>query len=123
MDWLLGQFGSTKAVAIAAYCKFVAEGIGVDSPLKNTVHQMLLGDDEFVGRHQSFSEAAVLRDVPKAQRRTFALSLEEYRALSASDDEAMAMAYYSTAFTMLQIAEHFGVSARSVSRAIKKREN
>lgn len=64
----------------------------------------------------------MLRDVPKAQRRALVLPLDEYKALSSSDGEAMAKAYHSTAYTMVQIADHFGVSQRTVSRAIKKRE-
>lgn len=121
-DWLLRQFGNTHDEAITAYEQFVAAGLDLDSPLKATSHQLILGDDEFVDHHQQFLNAAVLRDVPKAQRRAAVLSLIEYEALAASADEAMFNAYYSTAFTMEQIADHFGVSARTVSRAIKKQE-
>jgi putative transposase len=121
-DWLLGQFGKSSNEAIPAYEQFVAAGLDLDSPLKATAHQLLLGDDEFVGHHQQLLNAAVLRDVPKTQRRAAVLSLIEYEAWAASVDEAMFNAYYSTAFTMEQIADHFGVSARTVSRAIKKHE-
>jgi REP element-mobilizing transposase RayT len=122
-EWLLGQFGRTSDEAIPAYGKFVMAGVGLDSPLNDTAHQLLLGDDVFVCRHQSFLESGVLRDVPKAQRRALVLSLDQYETLSATNGEAMARAYYSTAYTMVQIADHFGVSARTVSRAIKAQEN
>lgn len=122
-EWLLGQFGTTPDVAIPAYHKFVMEGLGLKSPLKDTVHQLLLGDVAFVCQHQSFLDACVYRDVPRAQRRIVALTLSEYQARARDDTEAMAEAYNSTAYTMLEIADHFGVSARTVSRAVKRWEN
>lgn len=48
-EWLLCQFGKTNDEAIPAYCNFVLAGLGMDSPLKTTTHQMLLGDEAFVG--------------------------------------------------------------------------
>jgi putative transposase len=121
-DWLLAQFGTSRNQAVKAYSEFVADGVDLDSPLKNTSHQLLLGDDAFVARHQKFSSTEPLRDVSKAQRRSLALPIDEYRMRYSDRDEAMARAYCSTAFTMAQIGEHFGVSARTVSRAVQRYE-
>ncbi|MES2260051.1 MAG: transposase [Pseudomonadota bacterium] len=121
-DWLLSQFGSLKEEAIQAYCRFVLAGIGLDNPLKNTSHQMLLGDGEFVEKFQKNSNVDLLTNVSKEQRRALTFSLEEYRARYSDPEEAMAEAYHSTAYTMAQIGEHFGVSSRSVSRAIRRFE-
>lgn len=117
-DSTLRQFGMERAAALQAYLRFVLEGIGRDSPLKNTKHQLLLGDEAFVAetsgnaRHENFLTLA------KTQRRAVSLSLEEYQGRYPDRDEAMAQAYHSTAYTMEQIAAHFGVSSKTVSRAV-----
>jgi hypothetical protein len=57
-------------------------------------------------------------EAPKAERRAVALPLTEYQVTYADRAEAMARAYRSTAFTMPQIAHAFGVSTKTVSRAV-----
>jgi putative transposase len=64
----------------------------------------------------------VLRDAPKVHRQAVALSLAEFQTNTSNKTDAMAQAYYSTAYTMEQIADHFGVSASTVSRAIRRHE-
>lgn len=120
--WLLGQFGPSLGDAVSAYRQFVADGVDLHSPLKRTRHQLLLGDDDFVARHRGKEARAGLVAVNKAQRRIAALTLPEYASGAAGRDEAMAQAYFSTAFTMAEIATHFGVSDKTVSRAVKRFE-
>ncbi|HZV65106.1 MAG TPA: transposase [Telluria sp.] len=119
-DWLLRQFGASRREAVPAYLRFVMSGKGLMSPLRNTRHQLLLGDDEFVARHQQTASPDLIRAVSKAQRRSLALPLAGYQARYPSRDEAMALAYLSTAYTMRQIGEYFGVSDKTVSRAVQK---
>ena len=52
-DWLLGQFGRTKAVARQRYQAFVQAGIGHPSPWKALKGQVLLGSEPFVERETS----------------------------------------------------------------------
>jgi putative transposase len=122
-EWLLGQFGTSRSAAVTAYIQFVMDGVGLDSPLRATSHQLLLGDDEFVASRQKLALQESLRDVSKAQRRSIALPIEEYEVRYANRKEAMAKAYGSAAFTMAQIGEYFGVSERTVSRAVRKFES
>jgi len=117
-DWLLSQFGDTDAAAISAYRAFVLAGIGQASPLTASRHQILLGDDGFVSKHQQLQRAEEFVEAVKTERRAVALDLADYRARYPNRDEAMARAYYSTAFTMPQIANAFGVSSKTVSRAV-----
>ena len=117
-DWLLSQFGDTRDDAVASYCRFVAAGIGKASPLDQTCHQILLGDDAFVSANQQSQRANTFKDTPRSQRRALTLSLAQYQALYCDRDEAMARAYLSTAFSMSDIAAAFHVSSRTVSRAI-----
>jgi transposase len=49
--------------------------------------------------------------------------LAEYAAGWSDRDRAMAEAYRSGAYSMQAIAEHFGVSRMTVSRALKRYEN
>jgi REP element-mobilizing transposase RayT len=119
-EWLLGQFGSTRSLAIERYRQFVMDGVGLDSPLKRVCHQLMLGDESFVEHHRSCFGDASLRGVSKAHRRAAARSLDEYRLQFSDRDQAMANAYFSTVFTMERIGEFFGVSLRTVNRAVKK---
>ena len=121
-DWLLSQFGSQRSEAIKSYRQFVMAGKGLPSPLENTRHQLLLGDDAFAERHRQAKDSEALREVSKAQRRSLALSLEEYRERNRNQGEAMAQAYLSGAYTMAEIGQFFGVHYMTVSRAVRKFE-
>lgn len=116
----LALFSLDTTDAIAAYRQFVIDGIGAESPLLKTVHQLILGDPEFVAQVQHPVQQDEFRAVSKAQRRALTLSLDEYKRLGPSRDEAMASAYYSTAYTMEQIGACFSVSSKTVSRAVKR---
>lgn len=117
-DWLLSHFGSTYEAAVSAYQAFIAAGINQANPLTATRHQLLLGDDAFVSQHQQLQRSENLVETVRTERRALALSLPDYQTRFANRDEAMARAYLSTAFTMAQIASAFGVSAKTVSRAV-----
>ena len=115
---LLALFGDTREAAIAAYRTFVLAGIGESSPLAATRHRVLLGDDNFVSAHQQLQQSRKLVETARAERRAVALSIDTYRARYVDRNEAMARAYLSTAFTMAQLADAFGVSTKTVSRAV-----
>ena len=122
-EWLdtvsiLRHFGKGRVSAQGAYRRFVLEGIGGESPLKNTRHQLLLGDEAFVAAPENTAREEKFLAVAKTQRRAVSLSLEEYQTRYPDRHEAMAHAYHSTAYTMEQIAAHFGVSSKTVSRAV-----
>ena len=114
----LRQFGTERASAVEAYLRYVMEGIGSESPLKNTRHQMLLGDEAFMAEPSNTTRHEKFPAIAKTQRRAVSLSLEEYQVRYPDRDDAMAQAYHSTAYTMEQIAAHFGVSSKTVSRAV-----
>jgi len=79
VDWLLGQFGKRRKSAIRTYAKFVKVGKSLLSLLNQTRDQLLLGDDDFVGRHKQNKKPENLRKISKAHRRILALSLDEYK--------------------------------------------
>jgi putative transposase len=122
LDWLLNCFGEDRTEALARYIRFVEGGVGAPSPLKAVAHQLLLGDAAFVELGRKPAGPVQMKAVPMIQRRAKALTLVEYSAQCASRGDAMAQAFLSTAYTMTQIAEFFGVSCKTVSRAVHKYE-
>lgn len=122
IDTILRHFSSDRGSAIELYRSFVLAGIGMSSPLLATRHQLILGDAAFVGRAFGAPAPSTLENVSKIQRRAAKLSLPEYQVQFPDRDEAMAHAYHSTAYTMQQVAAYFGVSAKTVSRAVIKLE-
>jgi putative transposase len=83
----------------------------------------LLGDEAFVKQHPPPSHQTLsptLREVSKAHRRALALPLARYETDYPERDLTMAQAYQSGAYTMPQIAAHFGVLTMAVSRAVRK---
>jgi REP element-mobilizing transposase RayT len=122
-DWVLSQFGKRRKKAVERYQKFILQGRGVSSPLKEARHQLLLGDDAFVDRHRTKVKTEELQEVSKAHRRSLALSLEEYQHRYSQRQEAMARAYLSGAYTMREIGKYFGVHYMTVSRAVRQFED
>jgi REP element-mobilizing transposase RayT len=122
-DWLLRAFADSRAEAIAAYRRFVAEGIGAPCPWNALRGQIYLGSERFVERMQALIDSSrPLREIPKPQRRALAKPLDDYASCYPDRDRALAEAYRSGAYSMQAIAEHFGVSRMTVSRAVKRHE-
>ena len=98
------------------------EGQGLPSLWTNLQQQIYLGSDEFIERLQSrLPEEKEFSEVPKVQRRIIG-SLQWYKQQHSNPKVAMAKAYESGAYTLAQIAGHFGVHYSTVSRAVKQAE-
>lgn len=99
-EWLLGMFGVADAArAIEKYRAFVSAQVVSVNPLENHSERGLSDS---------------------ARRQRDALTLDHYRTSYPDRDEAMARAYWASAYRIGEIAAHFGVSAKTVSRAIAK---
>jgi DNA-directed RNA polymerase specialized sigma24 family protein len=122
-DWLLSQFGKRRSSARSKFQQFVTDGMGRASPLEETRHQLLLGDDSFVKQFRDDPQSSKLREHSQAHRRALALSLNDYSQQLPNRDSAMHAAYKSTAYTMQEIADHFGVHITTASKAIRKMES
>ena len=121
-DWLLGQFGSQRGSARERYRAFVMAGRDLPSPILETRHQLLLGDQAFVDRYRQAHAPENLREVSKAHRSSLAWSLDAYQERYPERDQAMAHAYQSGAYTMAEIGRHFAVHYMTVSRAVRQFE-
>jgi REP element-mobilizing transposase RayT len=117
-DWLLGQFSSDRPTAIAAYARFVSEGIGQPSLWGQLKGQIFLGSDSFVTSMIGHLAQQTLGEIPRAQRRPIAKPLAHYLA-EPDRKQAIANAYTTGDYTMQQIAVAFGVHYSTVSRAVK----
>ena len=123
VDWTLSQFGAERSSAIAAFRKFVSQGKGLPDPKLQVKQQMYLGSDAFIAEYQQANEKPEkLAEISKAHKRAVALTLVEYKQQYPQRDAAMATAYLSGAYSMADIAQHFGVHYMTVSRAVKKSE-
>jgi REP element-mobilizing transposase RayT len=120
-DWVLGQFATDRADAQTGFAGFVAVGVGQPSPWTELRHQIFLGSDAFVERavRDARLSSGDLREVPRAQRRTMARSLEWFERDFPNRREAMARAFETGAYTMQEIAGYFHVHYATVSRAVR----
>jgi REP element-mobilizing transposase RayT len=121
LQWLLATFNSQEHAAKEAYRRFVRAGIGTANPLKQTYRQLILGSEEFIEQLQSPPEVMNIQGISKLQRSSVAPSLADYQKKFPDRDTAMAEAYSSHAYSLREIANHFGVSHATASRAVKKR--
>jgi putative transposase len=106
------------------YRKFVADGKGQTSPLKELRNQIYLGDDAFVETLQAMvTEDKDLSEVPSAQKRRLAKPIRKYIETAGSRDEGIYLAYRSGGYTMKAISDDLGLHYSTVSKIIKISEN
>jgi len=118
-DIVLAQFGTHRETSIHNFEAFVLDGIGLESPFRNVRNQLVLGDDAFCENATKGNFRGDLLQVKRTHRRAIAWPLAEYFSVYPNEGEAMARAYLSHAYTMLDIAKFRQVSTRTVSRAVK----
>jgi len=118
-DWLLAQFDQQRSSAVTAYRRYVAAGMGADSPFGHIEDQLYLGDATFADRLRNKNTLTDLSEIFPGHRRAMALTLAEY-ARRWPRDEAMARAYLSGAYTMREIAAYHCVHYMTVSRAVRR---
>lgn len=120
-DWVLGQFGETRARAVGRYEDFVRAGVGLPPIWQALNAQIYLGSEDFAGRMASrFADDVGLSEVPRLQRRPQSLALEAYVERNSSRDGAILEAADSGAFTYAQLAQFFGLHYSSISRIVAK---
>lgn len=117
-DAMLAQFGGNRILARDAYREFVLAGLGCPSPLAAVSNHLILGDEQFQASIVGQKIVGNPFEVKRAQRRAVAGPLKDYFAKYSNPKEAMARAYFSLGYSMPEIAQHAGVSVKTVSRAI-----
>lgn len=99
-DAILNCFGAQRVTAINAYIEFVHQGMH-KRIWDNLKHQIYLGDDDFVKKHQTLQNLldCNLAEVPLKLQRPIASPLSEYAQHSETRDEAIFNAYHSGGYT------------------------
>jgi len=116
---VLGQFGASVAAGRRRYAEFVAQGRGVRLWEEALRGQIYLGDEAFMGRlHAKAGSALTAREIPRAQRRGKAKSLERYVGGRAGRERGILDAYREGGYTQSAIAAALGLSVSRVSRII-----
>ena len=121
VDGLLAQFGQRRGIAIRHYKRFVEEGIGRESLWQELKGQIYLGDERFIKRLQSRLKSKESEDIniPRAQRRGPAPSLELIGTRHEDRNEAVVAAYETGEYSYEQIGKHFGVHFTTVGRLVR----
>ncbi len=120
IDWLLSQFGRSKARARVKYAAFVADGIGGAPVWDNLKRQIFLGSDDFADAMAK--RGGSLAEVPRAQARPKPPALKKFAERiggRGGRDEAMARACLEGGYSQAEVARHFDVHYSTVSRAVK----
>ena len=114
--WLLKHFGNNQKTAIRHYLLFVADGVQQSSPWSMLTGQIFLGSESFVERIQEKLAKSNIAEIPTARQRPKPKTLNEYRAITNSRDEAIVLAYRSGGYTLQQIGRYFSIHYSTVSR-------
>jgi putative transposase len=123
-DWVLSQFGRSRAVARRKYVAFVAQGKNLPSPWLELKGQVLLGSEQFVERMQPLLEGkSDLKEIPRAQRLAHRPSLKalfpaRVREDKQTRDETIRRAYLEYGYTMAAIARQSEIHYSMVSKVI-----
>jgi DNA invertase Pin-like site-specific DNA recombinase len=95
--------------------------MGVETIWKDLKGQIYLGDEEFVEQMQGkLGERKEDVNIPQAQQRPLAPSLEEIRRRYSNRDRAIRVAYETGGYSYQQIAEYFGTHFTTVGRIVRE---
>ena len=119
-DWVLSAFAKTRKEAQLCYRRFVQEGKNHPSPWESLKNQIYLGSDQFVEDMQcKINPKQSLEDIPGKHKRSPPQPLSYYEKRYKHRSAAMAYAYLSGHYTLVEVGKWFGVSYATVSRAVK----
>jgi REP element-mobilizing transposase RayT len=126
-DWVLEQLANERAKAIIRYREFVREGIKEGAPWKEVKGQLLLGNEDFIGKMKEWIRGKEkLKEIPRFQRYMGRPSLEEILKEKdrgkKSEERKIYEAYSRYGYTLKEIADYLGVHYSTVSRMVKKTE-
>ncbi|MDD3656344.1 MAG: transposase [Atribacterota bacterium] len=127
-DWILGQFGIERNMAINAYKNFILSGVDKKSPLQNIKGQIFLGSNYFTENVANLVEKhAELSEITRKQLYASRPSLQEIFQNKNNEkiqiEKEIYKAYQKYGYTLKEIAQYLSLHYTTISRIIKKVEN
>lgn len=127
VDWVLGQFNQQRGKAQKQYRGFVNDGIKGESPWKDLMGQIFLGDRNFLEKI-CVSPKDDLKEIPATQRLAGRPPLCELFAGEAQRskpvrNKAIRKAYVEYGYTLKEIAHCLKIHYATASRAVAEIEN
>lgn len=124
VDWVLGHFGTNSDEAYARYRRFVADGMGAESPWTSVTGQIFLGSDAFLDTlREPVGEKAQMGEVPRRQRLMTRPLLTDLFSRTGKDkrsrNEAIRRAHLEFGYTLKEIAEQLDLHYTTVSKVMK----
>jgi len=122
IDWVLAQFGRSRAAAQTRYRQFVREGVGKASPWGVLQGQMVLGKEGFLEQLAPLLRgSADLQEIPLAQRHAdrpglATLFAEVAAAGRAERDRRIHEAHLVHGYTLKAIGDHLGLHYATISQ-------
>ena len=126
-DWLavdatLNLFHRQRGPARRAFARFVAEGVAVSDPTADVPRTGFIGSEAFVEQMlERIDKDALSPEIARNSRPS--PSLEAIANSSSDRNEAIRRAFATTAYSLTEIARHFGLHLSTVSRIAWKDQN
>lgn len=118
-DETLSLFHAKRGPARRAFARFVQDGVNADSPFDQMPRQGFLGSEAFIKNVlNKLDDSPISAEVPKRQRP--AQSLEQLTRSAQDRDSAIREAYRTGAYTLTEIAGHFGIHLSTASRIARR---
>jgi len=119
IDETLHLFHTKRGPARRAFARFVADGINADDPFDQMPRAGFLGSESFIESVlDKFDNRSVSGEIPKKLRP--ARSLAQIARTASSRDQAITDAFRTGAYTLTEIAQHFGIHQSTASRIARR---
>jgi putative transposase len=121
-DLILSFFSNSLGDAKKGYEKYVEEGIGKESPLKDAHGGFILGGEEFVKSVMKKEKNIDREEIAKRERYVSRPNLRDIFVQN-DRDEGIAIAINQWSYTLKDVGEFVGLHYAHVSRIAKKAKN
>jgi REP element-mobilizing transposase RayT len=127
VDWILGQFGSSRRKAEKRYKEFVLSGVKEESPWRNLKGQILLGEEGFIEKFKDLlAQKEEIKEIPRKQRYASRPAISDIFKEKILDkqtrDRQIYKAHIKHGYSLKEIADYLGVHYTTVSKVIKNEE-
>ena len=120
VDWVLSQFGKRRYPATTHYRRFVSEGIDRPSIWEGVHAQVLLGDEDFIGKLKGYVKGSEeIAEIPRSQRylgRPTLKTLFEGKLTKMKRDARIVEAVHRYGYSQRQVADYLNLHYATVSR-------